>query len=186
MVAKCVMGLFVYRMFLPFQIGIVGFVMSHFPFIVSSSQIEMQVGVVPPATAPGPLVEARPDPLSLLVPLEQQIAGLDPEGSIRWFPERAFDFFEDYHGGGGGASGGPVVDTVVVEQDPGHVGGTVWDAECILAHHVIEYALRKVPILHPGGSSSSSSSSSSSAATAATEDTSLPPPPSQQQQQQQQ
>ena len=39
-----------------------------------------------------------------------------------FLPERAFDF----------ANAG----TIVVEQDAGHVGGCVWDAEVLLAHFI--------------------------------------------------
>jgi predicted nicotinamide N-methyase len=80
-------------------------------------------------------------PLSDLMPLSAQIAGADPEGCIRWFPERAFDFGEDYSSSSDGRVGlGAAIDSVIIHQDPGHVGGVVWDAECILAHHIVEYA----------------------------------------------
>ena len=73
--------------------------------------------------------------------LAEQLAGVG-DGSLRWFPERAFDFYpsssringgEDYTGASQRASF-----TVVVEQDPGHVGGIVWDAETVLSHRLVE------------------------------------------------
>ena len=65
------------------------------------------------------------------VPFEEQLAALD--GTRAFFPERAFDF-EGYS---------DEVDTVVIEQDPGLTGGTVWDAETVLSHYLVETFGRK-------------------------------------------
>ena len=78
--------------------------------------------------------------------LAEQLAGVG-DGSLRWFPERAFDFYPFRSETNGGESkttssrspsSAAAAFTVVVEQDPGHVGGIVWDAETVLSHHLVE------------------------------------------------
>lgn len=78
--------------------------------------------------------------------LEEQISSVG-DGSLRWFPERAFDFCEAFYQKQTGnptsiatdrTSTKRLLPTVVIEQDPGHVGGIVWDAEVVLAHHIAD------------------------------------------------
>lgn len=56
--------------------------------------------------------------------LEEQLTATNDV--IQWFPERAFDFTHE----------GVKTFTLVMEQDTGHVGGKVWDAETVLSHYL--------------------------------------------------
>ena len=91
-------------------------------------------------TQPLPPPPSVPPPLAWI---SSQLAGVAEEDGgcdgLRWFPERAFDFSLGY-GRADASHGGRSwpVPTVVIEQDPGHVGGIVWDAETVLSHHLVD------------------------------------------------
>lgn len=100
--------------------------------------------------------------------LDDQLAGRSPDG-LRWWPERAFDFTGPY--GRAAPSNQPAIPTLVIEQDVGHVGGIVWDAETVLAHHLVDEHLARrhqeetsAPAAHADAGPSGRSSSGSSGA----------------------